>query len=80
MRHKWDDGEWLLDVIVSQCSVCGGFRTRSRYEGIDYHNASGISIDMVGKTRKGWRYSDTPRSCPGEPLRKEGSDSNVQSD
>ena len=71
MRHQWDEGETFMDTIVSYCTVCGGVRTRKRVAGLDYINFDGFHIDMVGKTRKGWTYSDTPRSCPGlEETRK----------
>lgn len=65
MRHHWDDGEAFMDNIISTCAVCGGVRTRPRVEGVDYVNEPGFHLDMVGRTRKGWRYGDTPRNCPG---------------
>lgn len=69
MRHQWDEGDTLLGTIVSECKVCGGFRTRSRYPGVDFASGNGFHMDMVGKSRKGWKYDDgTPRSCPGEKI------------
>ena len=65
MQHKWGEAEWFMDTIYSTCEVCGGVRVRERIKGMDYVNTGGISIDIVVPTRKGWRYEDTPRSCPG---------------
>jgi len=70
-RHQWDEGETFMNEIISYCAVCGGVRTRKRVAGLDYINAPGMHLDMVGRTRKGWRYDGTPRSCPGpEETRK----------
>lgn len=65
-RHVWDDGEMFMGDIISTCAVCDGVRVRQRIAGLDYINTRSISIDLTGKTRKGWRYQDTPRSCPGK--------------
>ena len=80
MRHAWDDGEWFMGTVISTCAVCGGVRVRDRVVGLDYINAAGFHLDMVGRTRKGWTYSDTPRSCPGlEETRKSEWEQEMQS-
>lgn len=66
MRHRWDEGEWFWGEIISTCAVCGGVRVRARVGGIDYINTPTMHLDMVGRTRTGWRYKGTPRSCPGK--------------
>ena len=68
MRHQWSDGEWFMDSIITTCAMCGGTRWRKRVAGLDYVNAGGFHLDMVGKTKVGWHYDDTPRSCPGHEL------------
>jgi hypothetical protein len=67
MQHSWDEGEMLLGEIYSQCTVCGGWRSRSRVANVDFFNGRSLHIDATGKTRKGWKYDkSTPRSCPGQ--------------
>lgn len=68
MRHRWDEGETFMDEIISFCTVCGGVRVRERREGLDYINFDSFHLDMVGRTRRGWHYDGTPRSCPGPEL------------
>lgn len=68
MKHKWDAGETFMDAVASQCTVCGGWRYRKRVAGLDYINTPTMSLDVVGKTDRGWTLDeDTPRSCPGAP-------------
>jgi len=69
MRHSWDEGDMFMGTIVSECLACGGYRTRKRLANVDFINTGTISIDMVGKTNKGWTLDEgTPRSCPGKRI------------
>lgn len=66
MKHKWDDEWGWLDKVYSTCAVCGGTRVRNRVPDVDFLNLGGMSVDMVGKVRKGWHYEEgTPVNCPG---------------
>lgn len=69
MQHQWGLGERLLDIVVSQCRVCGGYRTRAALEGMDYVNEGSFHWDGAGETSQGWQLdSDTPEQCPGKQL------------
>ena len=68
MQHEWMVGERLLGTVVSQCRVCGGYRTRPAIEGVDYVNEGSFHWDGVGQAKTGWTLdSDTPAECPGAP-------------
>lgn len=66
MTHQWDDGDRLLDTIVSCCAKCHAVRTRKAVDGLDYINIGTMALDMVGVTDEGWDYTDVPSDCIGE--------------
>lgn len=68
MKHKWSEGNTFMDKIYRFCEVCNGVQSRDRVEDLDYINAPGFHLDMVGETEEGWVLDSTPEECPGVEL------------